>query len=385
MQKLIELEKDASIQVSSIIEKYEKPDYIYIPVENSSTIVTKVYDKVKIGTPLIKVASTVVTSPVSGIVQGIKIMNTLKGKMGAIEILNDFEETKVIDPIIKKQGGTIKKEVLDKLLKAHFNLDFNNVKCLILNCIDDDPYILTENFYLLLNYEGILETLDKLDKLYNFEHITICVKDNNGENINKLMENLGMYPNIKLNIVPNLYLLGKEKILLDYLEFNIKDSYVVKASLFYHVYNLLLRNRLINNKLLTISGNGLKNPMVVKVKIGTKLADVVKSLVQVKKEDLSYIINGLMSGYMIDLKDFIITNEVEGLLIMTNKKNIEASKCIKCGACIDICPVGINPLLLENPDYLKQVQDKCLKCGLCSYICPSYIDFNKYIWGDKNE
>lgn len=385
MQKLIELEKDASIQVSSIIEKYEKPDFIYIPVENSSTIVTKIYDKVKIGTPLIKVASTVVTSPVSGIVQGIKIMNTLKGKMGAIEILNDFEETKVIDPIIKKQGGTIKKEVLDKLLKAHFNLDFNNVKCLILNCIDDDPYILTENFYLLLNYEGILETLDKLDKLYNFEHITICVKDNNGENINKLMENLGMYPNIKLNIVPNLYLLGKEKILLDYLEFNIKDSYVVKASLFYHVYNLLLRNRLINNKLLTISGNGLKNPMVVKVKIGTKLADVVKSLVQVKKEDLSYIINGLMSGYMIDLKDFIITNEVEGLLIMTNKKNIEASKCIKCGACIDICPVGINPLLLENPDYLKQVQDKCLKCGLCSYICPSYIDFNKYIWGDKNE
>lgn len=385
MQKLIELEKDASIQVSSIIEKYEKPDFIYIPVENSSTIVTKIYDKVKIGTPLIKVASTVVTSPVSGIVQGIKIMNTLKGKMGAIEILNDFEETKVIDPIIKKQGGTIKKEVLDKLLKAHFNLDFNNVKCLILNCIDDDPYILTENFYLLLNYEGILETLDKLDKLYNFEHITICVKDNNGENINKLMENLGMYPNIKLNIVPNLYLLGKEKILLDYLEFNIKDSYVVKASLFYHVYNLLLRNRLINNKLLTISGNGLKNPMVVKVKIGTKLADVVKSLVQVKKEDLSYIINGLMSGYMIDLKDFIITNEVEGLLIMTNKKNIEASKCIKCGACIDICPVGINPLLLENPDYLKQVQAKCLKCGLCSYICPSYIDFNKYIWGDKNE
>lgn len=385
MQKLIELEKDASIQVSSIIEKYEKPDYIYIPVENSSTIVTKVYDKVKIGTPLIKVASTVVTSPVSGIVQGIKIMNTLKGKMGAIEILNDFEETKVINPIIKKQGGTIKKEVLDKLLKAHFNLDFNNVKCLILNCIDDDPYILTENFYLLLNYEGILETLDKLDKLYNFEHITICVKDNNGENINKLMENLGMYPNIKLNIVPNLYLLGKEKILLDYLEFNIKDSYVVKASLFYHVYNLLLRNRLINNKLLTISGNGLKNPMVVKVKIGTKLADVVKSLVQVKKEDLSYIINGLMSGYMIDLKDFIITNEVEGLLIMTNKKNIETSKCIKCGACIDICPVGINPLLLENQDYLKQVQDKCLKCGLCSYICPSYIDFNKYIWGDKNE
>lgn len=385
MQKLIELEKDASIQVSSIIEKYEKPDFIYIPVENSSTFVTKVYDKVKIGTPLLKVGNTVVTSPISGVVQGIKIMNTLNGKVNSIEILNDFEETKVIDPIIKKQGGTIKKDVLDKLLEVHFNLDFNNVKYLVLNCIDDDPYILTENFYLLLNYEGFLEALDKLDKLYNFESITICVKENNSENINKLMENLGMYPNIKLNIVPNLYLLGKEKILLDYLEFNVKNSYVVKASMFYHVYNLLLRNRLINNKLLTISGNGLENPMVVKVKIGTKLSDVVKGLTKIKNKDISYIVNGLMSGYTVDIKDFIITNEVDGLLMMEKKTNKKASKCLKCGACIDICPVGINPLLLKNPDYLKKVKDKCLKCGLCSYICPSYIDFNEYIWGDKYE
>lgn len=382
MQKLIELEKDASIQVSSIISKYEKPDYIYIPVGLNDKIVVKLNDKVKIGSPLLKVGSTVVTSPVSGKVQGIKIMNTLKGKIGSIEVINDFEETKIIDPVIKKQGGNIKKEILDKLLASHFGLDFNGVKNLVLNCIDDDPYILTENFYLLLNYEGILESLDKLDKIYKFDNITVCVKSNNSENISKLMENLGMYPNIKLNIVPNLYLLGKENILLNYLEYERSTSYVVKASLFYHVYNLILRNRLINNKLITISGNGIKNPMIVKVKIGTKLEDVVKSLVELKQNNLFFVVNGLMNGKTLELKDFIITNEVEGLLIMTEKKEMKTSKCLNCGACIDICPVGINPLLLKNQDYLNKIKNKCLNCGLCSYICPVYINFNEYLEGD---
>lgn len=382
MQKLIELEKDASIQVSSIISKYEKPDCIYIPVGLNDKIVVKLNDKVKIGSPLLKVGSTVVTSPVSGKVQGIKIMNTLKGKIGSIEVLNDFEETKIIDPVIKKQGGNIKKEILDKLLASHFGLDFNGVKNLVLNCIDDDPYILTENFYLLLNYEGILESLDKLDKIYKFDNITVCVKSNNSENISKLMENLGMYPNIKLNIVPNLYLLGKENILLNYLEYERSTSYVVKASLFYHVYNLILRNRLINNKLITISGNGIKNPMIVKVKIGTKLEDVVKSLVELKQNNLFFVVNGLMNGKTLELKDFIITNEVEGLLIMTEKKEMKTSKCLNCGACIDICPVGINPLLLKNQDYLNKIKNKCLNCGLCSYICPVYINFNEYLEGD---
>lgn len=382
MQKLVELEKDASIQVSSMIHKYEKPDFIYIPVGIDQKLVTKLHEKVKIGSPLLRTSTTLVTSPVSGVVQNIKVMDTIVGKMNTIEILNDFEETKVIDPVIKKQGGNIKKEVLDKLLGGHFGLDFNGVKNLVLNCVDDDPYILTENFYLLLNYEGILEALDKLDKIYHFDSITICVKSNNGENISKLMENLGMYPNIKLNIVPNLYLLGKEDILLQYLEYPKSDSYVVKASLFYHVYNLILRNRLINDKLITISGNGLNNPMIVNVKLGAKLGDVVKDLVDFKKGNLFFVVNGLMSGRKIELEDFVITKEVEGLLIMKERQEKKQGKCINCAACIEICPVGINPILLKNREYLKKVKNKCLDCGLCSYICPVYINFNEYLKGE---
>ena len=56
------------------------------------------------------------------------------------------------------------------------------------------------------------------------------------------------------------------------------------------------------------------------------------------------------------------------------------SECIKCGKCISICPIKINPL--EKSDY-----HKCIDCGLCSYICPANINLRKFIKdsGEKNE
>ncbi|MCM1053850.1 MAG: 4Fe-4S dicluster domain-containing protein, partial [Ruminococcus sp.] len=216
-------------------------------------------------------------------------------------------------------------------------------------------------------------------------NIIICLKSTNSENINKLMECLGMYPNIKLNIVPSLYLLGNETILKDYLKIK-NDSQVIKASDFYHIYNLIERNRVMNDKLITISGNGLFNPSIIRVKIGTKLDDVVKEMIKLKKVELTYILDGLMSGKKVNsLDNIIITDDFTGLLIMEKKEEKKSGACLNCGACLDICPVNINPLLLNDNNYLNKVKDKCLNCGLCSYICPSYINFNTYLRGEESD
>ena len=152
MQKLIEITEHPHLQVSSNILKYEKPDYVYIPIPKNSTLLIKKDAVLSIGTPIINHNGTPITSPISGKVVSIRKMHHLNIITDFIEIMNDFEERKVINPTIKRNIHNIKKEVLDKLLKMNFMLDLNNQKTIILNCIDDDPYTFTENFYLFLHW-----------------------------------------------------------------------------------------------------------------------------------------------------------------------------------------------------------------------------------------
>ena len=361
MHKLIELKKDENILVSSQIEKFLKPDFIYIPIGNNEKIHVHKNDHILIGDILV---SNGLISPVSGVVKQIRKMDSAQDGEYFLEIENDFLESR------KKNAGVREKITKEEVLKVFRGLE--GKKNFVLNAIDDEIYVLTENFYLFLYYDVFLELLDDLNGLFMFDNIYVCVKASSSENINKLMSELGMYPNIELKIVPDLYLLGRKEFLLSYLGLVSEDAYVLSSSMFFAYYNALKRSRVTTDKLITISGNGIHNPMVVQVKIGSKLNDVVHELVEMD-EDVLFIANGLMSGKVIDLENFVVTSSLHSLLIMKKEEKMKSGECINCGACMDICPVGLNPLLL----HLEKVKEKCINCGLCSYICPVYIDFRR--------
>jgi len=385
MEKLIELSVDSSIKVSNKVININKPEYVYIPILPSSKLLVKKGTNVKIGMPLISKGNDIITSPISGEVTSIKKVITIKGEIDAIEIKNDFTEVTIKESKLKKNILNIKKEVLDKILDL-FKVNLNNKKEIVLNCIDDEPYILTESFYLFLEYTNFLEVLDKLSDIYKV-NVSIAVKASNNFSINELMNYLGMYTNIKLEIIPNLYLLGNNKLLLKHLGLEEKDTEVIKASNFYHISNFIKKGRLKTDQLITISGNNIVNSSIIRVKIGTSLKEVFKSIKGLGNSSI-FIVNGLMSGKEIDINNLVITNDLTGILVI-KKETIEKAykkeeKCLNCGACIDICPVGINPLLLKEKNYKEK--NKCLKCGLCSYICPVYINFNySDIEGDNND
>jgi electron transport complex protein RnfC len=385
MEKLIELSVDSSIKVSNKVININKPEYVYIPILPSSKLLVKKGTNVKIGMPLISKGNDIITSPISGEVTSIKKVITIKGEIDAIEIKNDFTEVTIKESKLKKNILNIKKEVLDKILDL-FKVNLNNKKEIVLNCIDDEPYILTESFYLFLEYTNFLEVLDKLSDIYKV-NVSIAVKASNNFSINELMNYLGMYTNIKLEIIPNLYLLGNNKLLLKHLGLEEKDTEVIKASNFYHISNFIKKGRLKTDQLITISGNNIVNSSIIRVKIGTSLKEVFKSIKGLGNSSI-FIVNGLMSGKEIDINNLVITNDLTGILVI-KKETIEKAykkeeKCLNCGACIDVCPVGINPLLLKEKNYKEK--NKCLKCGLCSYICPVYINFNySDIKGDNND
>ena len=374
MQKLIELKKDEEILVSSKPGKYLKPDYVYIPVKKEDKLLVKPNEKVKIGSNI----TTSSISPVSGVVRSLKKMMSFNNALYYLEIENDFEEQRVKEGAKKRKFS--KEEVFEVLSGK-----LKDKKNLVLNAIDDELYVVTENFYLFLYYDVFLELLDDLDSMFHLEHIIVCVSASSSENISNLMSDLGMYPHIELKMVPSLYLLGKTEFLLSYLGMDEKNTVVIKASRFYDAYNTLKRGRCPSDKLFTISGNAIKNPMVIQSKIGVLLKDIIKELIEFKEKDFLFIAGGLMQGKIIDIDNFVITHSLNSILVMKKEEAKKSLSCLKCGACHDICPKGLYPNLFSDPVYFEQKKNICLKCGLCSYICPVYINFNKYWKGENNE
>jgi len=200
VQKLIEIPKDPHILVSSQVLNFDKPDLVYIPVSKDVKLLAKKDTEILIGTPLFKMNKQVITSPVSGTIKGLKEIETVDGNKVALVIANDYKEKRFKKPSQKNNLINIKKERLASFLKTEFNIDIKNKKELILSCFDDEPYVVTESFYLFLYFEGFLELLDKLSQLFNL-NITLCAKSSNSESISKLLEHLGMYPNITLKII----------------------------------------------------------------------------------------------------------------------------------------------------------------------------------------
>lgn len=375
MDKKVELEYDYSIKVSSNILECNTPDLVYFEANNIEN------KYILIGECL----SNHNYSSVSGNVIGTTIKNTLNGPKNFLIIKNDFKEKKLLEVKTIRNISKLSKEEINNKLEKYLNIKINleNIKNLIINCIDDEPYVYTENFNLLINYDNILELLDKLGEIYSIPSLYICVKSSNSENINKLIDSLGTYPNINLKILPNLYLLKEKDILINYLNLE-ENTEVIKGSDFNKIYNLLKKNRYTTDKLITVSGTGVLNPSIVNVRIGTDIKDILKEI-KLKNQNLDFYLNGLMTGTKINPKDYIITNDIDSLIIMEAKAMPQEEKCINCGACLDICPVNLNPVMFKNKKYLEHAKNICINCNLCSYICPVYINFNKFLKGDKNE
>jgi electron transport complex protein RnfC len=372
MKKLVELDKDYSIKLKSQVTSFLSPDYIYIPLKNNK-VNLKLNDKINKGS----IIFNNVYSPVSGDIVGVKectLYNDKKDK--CIVIHNDFKEKQNTRIAIRKKITNLtKEEIVSSLFNDKFKDIFNNlsIKKLIISGIDDEPYIANQIFIQKENTKIILEMIDALLTVFLGSEAIIALKNTDGENIESYNNYLGTYKNISLKLVDDLYLIGKEEFLIDYL--HIKEDYLyLTASDIYELYSYIKKRKPLVEKYITITGNAISNPQVLNVKLGTKVIDLLLSNYDASILENDLYVNGLMQGDNMDVKDLIITEEFEGIVIMKKKEKQEYS-CIKCGKCINICPISSNPMLA----YKDKKNVPCLNCGLCTYICPSYINLRKYL------
>lgn len=388
---------------------------IYIPLESrlgyKYNSVVNAGDYVCIGTIIGKniTSDMPLLSTVSGTVVGFAEKYISNGKLvNCVVIENDFKE-KYLDKAGKKKDITkcSKEEFL--YLLTHYGItgmggsDFpsyikydtkKEIKYLIVNGSECEIYPSADSALMYNNPEEILEGIDAIMEIMHIEKCYIAIKETNHQVIKKLLKYINTYPNIKIYSLEDAYPCGYERNLvntileLNYDRYPLEVGTVVNnVSTIYSIYELLKYHKPPVERIVTITGPGIKKPANYKLRVGTNFNEVMmKTSGYNKMKNPLLIAGGAMMGSPIPTDELIITKDLGCIVVMDYEKP-ETSPCIKCGKCSEVCPVNLIPsMIMNNPDKVKELKiDKCVSCGLCSYVCPAKIEVRNIINNIKEE
>ena len=407
-----------NISLKREISTMEKVDFVYIPLvtykNKDCKILVKEGDYVyknqvvaisndKYNFPIFSSVSGVVKEFVdktyidNKVVKTIKIENDFrekeKEKIGAKKKINQYTKEEVIE--LFKNCGVVgmSGDYYPTYYKYGMEL---KIKSLVVNAIECEPYLTTDFSILSLHTPEILETIDSLMEIFDIEESVIVVKDYNQKAMSDLIEYIGSYPKIKIKTVPDIYPIGYEKSLIKYLynldikKYPIEKGIIVNnISTIYEIYRVLKYRKPVIERVITVSGENIRNPQNILVKDGTLIKDVINYIEGYKKKKLVLVSNGPMIGNALNNDDVVINKKLTGIITLDYLFDCEEKECINCGKCVNICPVRLSPILIRNtnnPKILEKLKpDKCVNCGLCSYICPSKIDLRESVNDKKKE
>lgn len=400
----IKLQNHKKISITDNIEEFDSPNFVYIPLSNrgddNTTVFIKKNDYVYKNQLIAKVKGKYaipIFSSVSGVVSDIIPENTIHGKLKCAVIKNDFKE-------LEEERNRVEIKTKEEFIKLLYDCGVvglgggayptylkykqaKNIETLIVNCVEGEPYV-TSDYMIVNNYiQDVLETLDKIMNIFDIKECFIAILVASDALKEKIKSHLGTYPKIKLIEVPNLYPMGWEKYLVRYIKHldydNIptdKEIIVNNISTIYSIYEAFKYQKPQIDRIVTFSGDNIENPHNIRIKIGTKIKEVLPKL---SVSDSIIINGGVMMGGLA-CPDTIITKESKAILFMKRVATGDIKDCIKCGKCVRVCPVKLSPVVIcdnvDNEYALKKLNvSKCISCGLCSYICPAKIEVRKYI------
>lgn len=385
------------------------PSKVVLPMQQHigapCTPVVKKGDTVMVGTLVGKAEGFVsanIYSGVSGTVASVDTVHISNGaSVAAVVITPDGQQT--VDPAVKAPVVTDKASFIAAVqacgLVGLGGAGFPTavklspktpVDTLVINAAECEPYLTADTREMLENGETIASGVKAVMKYLEIKNCVIGIERNKPECVSAMNELFSGVAGVTVKVLPSRYPQGAEKVLIE----NTTGREVPQGGLpsdagvivmnvttVSTIGKFLATGMPLVTKRLTVDGDAIKEPKNVEAIIGTPVREVldfcgIKEGVTVAK----LISGGPMMGLALPSADEPILKQNNGILAFSEKMAAmpAVGPCIRCGRCIEACPMGLAPVQIagafnkKNAEELNKLcVDLCMLCGTCSYVCPA--------------
>jgi electron transport complex protein RnfC len=269
-----------------------------------------------------------------------------------------------------------------------------HIDTLIVNVAECEPYITADNREAIENSEAVLSGIYTILDFLKIERVLIAVEKNKPDVIEVLKQLADNKANrqeqqVQVFPLPSHYPQGAEKVLvktctdrsipMGKLPADVGCLVMNVASVAF-IANYIKTGMPLITKRVTIDGSAIKNPQNVIVPIGTKISDVIDFCGSYQSEPKKILMGGPMMGLAIANDGLPILKQNNGIIAFDEHEARlnEPSSCIRCGRCVEGCPMNLIPAKLEqlsNSKDLEKLEEfdvmDCMECGTCSFNCPA--------------
>lgn len=264
------------------------------------------------------------------------------------------------------------------------------VDTVIVNAGECEPYITADDRLCREEPAKLIAGLKVVMKILGLKEGHIGIEDNKPEAVKALKANLEAADGITVDVLPAKYPQGAEKQLIYAITGREVPSgglpaavgcAVFNAATCKAIYDAVYEGMPLIKRIVTVSGDILMDPKNLLVPIGTSFNDLIDAC-----GHSEYPYKVLSGGPMMGVAQYDLSvPTIKGVNAVTvlGKKNeyaVTDSRCLRCGRCVDVCPMKLMPVLMYKALQSNDVEEMksvnmmdCIECGSCAYTCPASV------------
>ncbi|MDD9302222.1 MAG: electron transport complex subunit RsxC [Desulfobacter sp.] len=274
--------------------------------------------------------------------------------------------------------------------------DTRMIDTLMINGCECEPYLTCDYRLMKEAPRAIVAGALLTGRAVSAREIVICVEDNKPDAVKKLKEATEQTV-IKIAVLKTKYPQGSEKQLIKAvigLEIPLgglpSDVGVAMSNVgtMATVARGVIKESPLTHRVISVSGRGIKHPKNLFVPIGISMGEVIDYCGGLTQDAARVVAGGPMMGFSFSNFSTPVTKGTSGITVLSHDEisNEKETACVRCGRCVDACPMNLVPTRLalaaryNNPSIARQYHiQACFECGCCTYVCPAKINLVQLI------